>query len=456
MICFGVRNSRYQNVKINTLQLFRLTVLVSATVLFGARAQAAVNITAIQIISTDEGGKIQGVGAHRFKTTNHGGQPCLYVIQGEDLNGNFINTPCPAQNGVNIPLSVGKHTYTIYAENANSYSWNNYTLNLHFDNSNAAQVSVLAPLNSNSTQFFPPSHPNGEFTEDLQGHSVKAPNTLEYKVGQTLVRVNSFNISNPILFNKDRIAPFEAKADGKADYVAQFTVEVDAPPQISAGGVVNAASFTPKVAPGSLFSIFGSDLALARQDATSVPLPTTLAGASVTIAGKAVPLVFVSATQINAQVPYDVPVGAEATVVVNVNGKSSPSARVSVVGAAPGLFQFGEKRAVVQNSDSTVNTASNGAEPNSYVVAYVTGGGEVDNPIQTGTAAGSSPLSRHKGNVTAMVNGTMAEITFAGLTPQFIGLTQVNLKVPNMAAGTYPLIISVNGETSNQAMVTVK
>lgn len=441
---------------VHTPQFIRLIVLTSTALLFEAETQAAVNLTAIQMISTDDTGKIQGVGAHRFKTTNHGGQPCIYVIQGEDLNGNFLNTPCPAQNGVNIPLSVGKHTYTMYAQNANSYSWNNYTLNLHFDNANAAQVSVLAPLNSNSTQFFPPSRPNGEFTEDLQGHSVKAPNTLEYKVGQTLVRVSSFNISNPILFNKDRIAPFEAKADNKPDYIAQFTVEVEAPPQISAGGVVNAASYTPKVAPGSLFSIFGSDLAVSRQDATSIPLPTTLAGASVTIGGKTAPLVFVSATQINAQVPYDVPVGAEATVVVNVNGKASPSAKVSVIQAAPGVFQFGEKRAVVQNDDFTVNTAGNGAAPNSYVVAYLTGAGEVDNAVQTGVAAGSSPLSRHKGNVTATVNGTMAEIVFAGLTPDYIGLTQVNLRVPNIAAGTYPLVISVNGETSNQAMITVK
>ena len=442
--------------KSNTLKLFRRTVLAASAVLFGVEARAAVNITALQIISTDETGKIQGVGAHRFKTTNHGGQPCLYVIAGEDLNGNFLNTPCPAQNGVNIPLSVGKHTYTIYAENANSYSWNNYTLNLHFDNANAPQISVLAPLNANSTQFFPPSRANGEFTDDLQGHSVKATNTLEYRAGQTVVRVSSFNISTPTLFNKDRIAPFEARSNSKPDYVGQFTVEVEAPPQISSGGIVNAASFTPKVAPGSLFSIFGSDLAVARQDATSVPLPTSLAGATVTIGGKTAPLVFVSATQINAQVPYDVPVGAEATVVVNVNGKASPSARVAVVAAAPGVFQFGEKRAVVQNSDSTVNTATNGAEPNSYVVAYVTGAGDVDNPVQTGAAAAGSPLSRHKGNVTATVNGTMVEITFAGLTPEFIGLTQVNLKVPSIAPGTYPLVISVNGEASNQAMITVK
>jgi uncharacterized protein (TIGR03437 family) len=65
-------------------------------------------------------------------------------------------------------------------------------------------------------------------------------------------------------------------------------------------------------------------------------------------------------------------------------------------------------------------------------------------------------VSRHKGNVTATINGTMADIAFAGLTPQFIGLTQVNLKVPMLPAGTYSLVVSVNGQASNSAMVTIK
>jgi uncharacterized protein (TIGR03437 family) len=80
----------------------------------------------------------------------------------------------------------------------------------------------------------------------------------------------------------------------------------------------------------------------------------------------------------------------------------------------------------------------------------------VDNPVATGSSAGSSPLSRHKATVTATINGTMADIAFAGLTPQFIGLTQLNLKVPALPAGTYPMVISVNGQTSNAAMITVK
>ena len=106
------------NAKMKTL---RKTFLVLGLAAVGAiQTEAAVKITALQMISTDENGKIQGVGAHRFKTTNHGGQPCLYLIEGDNLNGTISNGPGPAQNGVNLTLSVGTHTYTIYAENANS------------------------------------------------------------------------------------------------------------------------------------------------------------------------------------------------------------------------------------------------------------------------------------------------------------------------------------------------
>ena len=80
-------------------------------------------------------------------------------------------------------------------------------------------------------------------------------------------------------------------------------------------------------------------------------------------------------------------------VVVTVNGVSSLAATVSVVDAAPGIFQFGNKRAVVQNDDYTVNNTDNPAKAGSYVVAYLTGTGRVDNAVATG-GGGSDPLSR--------------------------------------------------------------
>jgi uncharacterized protein (TIGR03437 family) len=281
-------------------------------------------------------------------------------------------------------------------------------------------------------------------------------NTLVYKSGQTEVKLVGFHFSNPALFNKDRVSPFEAKSDKTMDYVGQITLEVKAPPAISPGGAVNAASFSAKVAPGSLFSVFGSDLAPSTDVAKSLPLSTSLSGTSVTVGEKAAPLVFVSAGQVNAQVPYEVTEGDNVPVIVTVNGISSLAATVSVVAAAPGIFQFGNKRAVVQNEDYTVNNTDNPAKAGSYVVAYLTGMGRPDNPVATGNGAGSDPLSRPRAAVSVTIGNQPAEIAFAGLTPSFVGLTQVNLKIPNLAAGDYPLVVTVNGEKSNAVTVTVK
>ena len=437
----------HQSIAIITLAIAALTSI---------NAQAAVKLTALQIISTDANGKIQGVGAHRFKTTLHGGQPCIFLVKGDDLDGTIINGPGPAQNDIELPLSVGTHTYTVFAEKYNSFTWTNYTMEFYFDLSNTPQISVLTPLNTTSTQFFPPFAANKEFTEDLNGHSVKAPGTLVYKSGPTEVTLTGFHISNPTLFNQDRVSPFEAKSNKTMDYVGEFTLEVKAPPTIAAGGVVNAASFTPKVAPGSLFSIFGSDMASATESASSLPLSTSLAGTSVTVGGKPAPLVFVSAGQINAQVPYEVFEGQTVPVVVTTNGIASPVANVSVTTAAPGIFQFGQKRAVVQNADYSVNNADNPAAVDSYVVAYLTGSGQLDNAVASGAPAKANPISRPRGPVTATIGGVNADVAFGGLTPDFVGLMQVNMKIPSLAPGTYPLVITVNSEKSNAAMVTVK
>ena len=418
--------------------------------------QTAVKLTAMQIISADTDGKIQGVGAHRFKTTQHGGQPCIFIVDGADLDAPIINGPDAAHNGIDITLSAGTHTYTIYAEKYNSATWTNYTVHLYFDLAQAPQVSAMAELNVNSTQFFPPFKAYSGFTDDLAGHSVKTLNTLLYKSGQTEVTLTGFHFSNPALFNRDRVSPFEAKSNKTLDYVGQITLEVKAPPAIAPGGSVNAASFTAKAAPGSLFSVFGSDLATSTDSAQSLPLKTSMNGTSVMVGGKAAPLVFVSAGQVNAQVPYEVAEADNVPVVVTVNGVSSLAGTLSVVPAAPGVFQFGNRRAVVQNEDYTVNNSDNPAKANSYVIAYMTGVGRVDNPVATGSAAGSDPLSRPRAAVSATIGNQSAEIAFAGLAPGFVGLTQVNLRIPILAPGDYPLVVTVNGEKSNAAMVTVK
>jgi uncharacterized protein (TIGR03437 family) len=165
--------------------------------------------------------------------------------------------------------------------------------------------------------------------------------------------------------------------------------------------------------------------------------------------------VYVSATQINAQVPYELQEGGTFPVVVTVGGVASPQRMVQIVKAAPGLFTYGDKRAVVQNENGSVNTADNPARAGTYVVAYLTGGGNLDNAVATGAAAGSQPLSRPRGNVTAKIGGAAAEVSFGGMTPGLVALMQVNMKVPGLPSGTYPVVISVDGVESNAAQMTI-
>ena len=90
------------------------------------------------------------------------------------------------------------------------------------------------------------------------------------------------------------------------------------------------------------------------------------------------------------------------------------------------------------------------------MIAYLTGCGDVDNPVAAGSPAGSNPLSRQRATVIASIAGHPADVLFAGLTPGFVGLTQVNLQIPILAPGTYPLVVTVNGVPSNAAQITVK
>jgi uncharacterized protein (TIGR03437 family) len=198
--------------------------------------------------------------------------------------------------------------------------------------------------------------------------------------------------------------------------------------------VVNAASYVPDVAPGSIVTLFIDGAPLPTLQVLSVPLPIVVGGVSVTVGNEALPLFYVSTTQINAQLPYDLPMGAN-NVVVSEGGASSPPFSFNVVLSAPGIFIFGNNRAVVQNQDYSVNDVGNPAKAGSTVIAYLTGQGALDNPIGLGHATplptAQQPLSRALATTTATIDGQPAQVSFAGMTPGFVGLLQINLQIPS-------------------------
>jgi uncharacterized protein (TIGR03437 family) len=248
-------------------------------------------------------------------------------------------------------------------------------------------------------------------------------------------------------------------ADTENNAIRQLT---PVSPAIPADGVTNAASYQPKVSPGALASVFGTGFSNATYTAKA-PFPTSLGasslggeGVSVTVNGQPAPVFFVCPTQINFQIPWGTAIG-DAQVVVSVAGGPSNAVSVPVVAAGPGLFQAGSS-AIVQNYPSySLNTASERAVAGSYIIAYLTGSGPVSPTPADGAAAPQNPLAQATASVTATIGGVPAMVSYAGLAPSFVGLFQVNLQVPaGLAAGTYPLIVSIDGQASNAGNVSTQ
>ncbi len=225
--------------------------------------------------------------------------------------------------------------------------------------------------------------------------------------------------------------------------------------------LVNAASFNPGETPaGSVFSLFGSGFGTTTGQPTQIPLPTSFLNpaVSVTINGEAAPLFYVSPTQINAQMPEDIPPGL-ATVIVKVGNASSNAAAVTIPAAAtPGIIVYGNNRAVAVNASQQRNpvvATDNPAKVGDTLVAYFTGGGAVNG---SGLVTGSpTPGSLFPVSATSSVTvaGREAKVSYIGLTPGSIGLYQANFLVPTVAAGDRALVINIGGKNSNAPLLAI-
>jgi uncharacterized protein (TIGR03437 family) len=217
--------------------------------------------------------------------------------------------------------------------------------------------------------------------------------------------------------------------------------------------VTDSAGYGPRVAPGSLASIFGTNLASGDASATAFPLPTQLGGSSVEIGGVAAPLLFVSPGQINFQVPSATASG-DVSVVVTGPGGAGAAFTFTVTSSAPSIFQYGTNHAVAQNG-ATLNGDSAPAASGSVVTVYLTGIGAVNNAVDDGSPTPVSPLSAATATATATIGPASATIQFLGLTPDFAGLAQANIEVPSLPTGDYPLVITVGGYLSASAVISV-
>jgi uncharacterized protein (TIGR03437 family) len=251
-------------------------------------------------------------------------------------------------------------------------------------------------------------------------------------------------------------------------------------PVIAPQGVLNGGSFDKTgqpLAPGALISIFGSDLSAATASASTIPLSTDLSGVQVTFNGVKAPLKDVvhgsSFDQINAQIPFEVlPAGTQngtAQVIVTRNGVISAPQSVTIGPAAPGIFAIpgGVGQAVAYgNTDGAIAAPSNAGLPfashpakigdPTTLVILCTGLGMVDPPVTTGGIVTDGQIHRAVITPQVLVGQVPAQVVFAGMTPQFVGVYQINIIIqPGTPTGNaIPLQIVSNGVTS-RADVTI-
>ena len=220
--------------------------------------------------------------------------------------------------------------------------------------------------------------------------------------------------------------------------------------------VVNGASFQARfpIAPGSLASAFpreGTLSVVGMAQAQALPLPTELNGVRVLVNQVAAPLVFVSAGQINFQLPYDTPAG-RVPVQVTAGGNTIGSGSIDVFEISPALFvldQAGIPQGAILNQNSTVNSQTSRARRGEVIQIFATGQGPVSSTPSDG--APPSALTTTATPPRAYVSVAEAQVEFSGLSPEFPGVWQLNIRIPDRTyiSGQVPLVVTINGVESN-------
>jgi uncharacterized protein (TIGR03437 family) len=239
-------------------------------------------------------------------------------------------------------------------------------------------------------------------------------------------------------------------------------------PSFSVGSVVNAASgLVGPVSPGEIVVLYGVGLgpaALAlNQIGSNGYLGSQDAGVSVSFDQYSAPIVYASATQIAAIVPYEEQPQNTAQLSVTYQGQTTQAVPLPIAYSAPGLFTLnssGSGQAAAINRNGTPNSATNPVPVGDYISLYATGEGLTNPGGVDGKPAplnGSARLPQPQLSVTAMIGGQPALVTYAGGAPgEVAGVMQVNLQVPAgvQPGSAVPVVLQV-GMASTQSGVTI-
>ena len=374
-------------------------------------------------------------------------------------------------------LPVGTYTGTITVFGANSPNSIPITVTLNVISSATLQVS---PISLSFTGRAGQPNPAAQL---VQLTSSNAATQLTYNItsdavwltgtpvsGNTpaslSVAVNLAALPAGVFSGTGRLTVTPTGAAGIASgqpVVIIVNLQVDQTPLPNITGFANAATFQPgSLAPGMIISLVGTNLGPTQAVNGQVVggrFTTALMGVRVLFDGIPAPILYASATQINAVVPYSLAGRASSRMSVEYNNVVSTTIEPRLVDTAPGVFTADGRQAAMINENGTFNSASNPAPTGSIVVIYVTGEGSTSPAGVDGEVIGST-LKRPIGTVRVRVGGIevpAADIFYAGSAPTLVsGLMQINFRLPaNTPTGISTQVEVFVGSGQSQPGVTM-
>jgi uncharacterized protein (TIGR03437 family) len=238
---------------------------------------------------------------------------------------------------------------------------------------------------------------------------------------------------------------------------AQLAAANRAAPVVNAVISANQDKNATTVAPGELIAIYGTNLAKVGTNLNGWvgrSIPDSLNGAAVAIGAQRARLLYVSPTQIIAQVPFETAAGTQP---LSVNNAIMPSAAVNVrvATAAPAIFFSGTDGAIVKNSDFSLVNAGNPVRAGDIILIYLTGLGQTTPALSSGLLV--TDATARTSAVTATIGGKDADVISSIASPGFVGVYQVAVRVPEgIPAGNAQVVLKSGTATSNSVGIAVR
>lgn len=375
------------------------------------------------------------------------GNPCATPCVVNRASGSTVQVAVPASIASS---SVSRMDFSAWSDGSSAttrtitFNQNSQNLSAGYHSSWALVASVAPAGTANFT--YSPATPDGFFPDGTQVTVTVVPSN-----GNKFVKWGGDFTGTYTTGYISMTAPHAITA---------YTQSV---PYIAPAGIMSAAGATPDgtMAPGSVISIYGQNLASALQIGSSNPLPQTLGNITVTIGNYLLPLLFVSPEQINAQLPSEL-VDGNYTLLVHQTGQSDVTGSLTVSRDAPGVFTQSNAQnqplVLALHADGSLVTFDSPAIHGEQISIYGTGFGPYATTVVDGYFVPATPATAITDPVTLAVGAATKTPDFVGAAPGMVGMTLVQLTITDdlPTATTVNLTVMVNAKQSTTVVLPLQ